>query len=162
MGSAAVARPQASASASAVWQAQGVSGWLPVGRGPSRAPPAVAPPGSPRARATRTWSARASHALVGLPALAAPSAIRRPRGAAPRGSDCSPRRLRHLPWDAGGEGPRHVAGDLGDLRPVATAGPRVRSHMRSAVPNRRRRPRRARTRRQGRAWRACGRAPPAG
>lgn len=79
MGSAAVARPQASASASAVWQAQGVSGWLPVGRGPSRAPPAVAPPGSPRARAARTWSARASHALVGLPALAAPSAIRRPR-----------------------------------------------------------------------------------
>lgn len=86
-----------------------------------------------------------------------------PGGAAPRGSDCGPRRLRHLPWDAGGEGPRHIAGDLGDLRPVATAGPRVRSHMRSAVSNRRRRPRRARTRRQGRAWRACGRAPrPAG
>lgn len=31
-----------------------------------------------------------------------------PGGAAPRGSDCGPRRLRHLPWDAGGEGPRHV------------------------------------------------------
>ena len=98
--------------------------------------------------------------LVGLPALAAPGAIRRPREG-PRDVEAVDglRRLRRLPGDAGGEGARHAAGGLGGRRPVAavglgsgrTCGARcpVASVGRAARTSRRR----------GRAWRVCGRGP---
>ena len=109
--SAAVSQPQASRIASAVWQARAVLRWLLLGAGPLAHLPL-----SPRqvllALGPHVLGALGRLApLVGLPALAAPDAVGRPREE-PRDVEaaCGLRRLRHLPRDAGGEGARHVAG----------------------------------------------------
>ena len=148
---------------SAVWQARAAPGVAPVGRrslahlplSPRRALLALGPHalGAPGRLAL----------LVGLPALAAPDAIRRPREE-PRdaGAACGLRRLRHLPGDAGGEGARHVTGGLGGRRPVAAVGLRsgrtcgARCPVASVG-------RAVRTsRRRGRVWWVCGCGPSSG
>ena len=78
---------------SAVWQARAAPGVAPAGR---------------RSLAHLPLSPRRAllAPLVGLPELAAPGAIGRPReGPRDAGAACGPHRLRHLSGDAAGEGP---------------------------------------------------------
>ena len=98
----AVSQSQASRIASAVWQARAVLRWLLLGAGPLAHLP-LSPRRAPLALGPHVLGAPGRLApLVGLPALAAPGAIGRPREE-PRDVEaaCGLRRLRHLLGDAG-------------------------------------------------------------